>query len=157
MELQGVKELPDNARYKYQTTEEIVFEIEGMDVGVWDLYAAENGTIGRLIAKGRGNKVEVKQGFKWDGCSVIGDFYENDVTLKGSLLHDLLYVVAKNKNFKAKFNLFQADIWFRKYMSLEYKRQSVLPWIYYLAITIFGLPWKLGKNRGWFISDKVLA
>ena len=156
MELREIKELHKNARYRYETIEEIIFEVEGMNVGKWDLYAAENGTIGRLIAKGRGNKVEVKSGFKWDGCAIIGNFYENEITLRGSLLHDLLYVVAKNNNFKATFNLFQADIWFRKYMLKEYKYRSIIPWLYYFGVTFLGLPWKFGKNRGWLISDKVL-
>ena len=156
MEPDEIIKMPSNAKYRYLVNKTISFTIEGMNVGKWDLYDAENGTIGKLLAKGRGDTVEVYRGYRWDGCTVIGNFFENEITLKSSILHDILYIVAKNNNFKAKFNLFQADIWFRQYMSEQFKRASFIPWVYYLGLTIFGFPWKLGKIRGWLISDKVL-
>ena len=156
MESNEIIKLSNNAKYKYLTNKTISFTVDGMNVGKWDLYDAENGTIGKLLAKGRGNTVEVYSGFRWDGSTVIGDFFENEITLKSSILHDILYIVAKNNNFKAKFNLFQADNWYREYMSVQFKRTSFIPWAYYIGITLFGLPWKFGKTRGWLISDKVL-
>lgn len=149
-------ELLDNAKYRYSVNKTMTFIVNGMDVGKWDLYDSTTGKIGHLRAKGRGNKVEIYPGFQWDGCTFIGQIYENDITLKASAFHDILYHVAKNKNFKAKYNLFQADIWFRKYMSELYDNKSFLPWIYYFGITFLGLPWKFGYNRGWFVSGSVL-
>ena len=156
MEPDEIIKMPSNAKYKYLVNKTISFTVDEMNVGKWDMYDAENGTIGKLLAKGRGNTVEVYRGFRCDGSTVIGDFFENETTLRSSILHDILYIVAKNNNFKAKFNLFQADIWFREYMSVQFKRASFIPWAYYLGVTLFGLPWKLGKTRGWLISDKVL-
>lgn len=156
MEATEIIKLPSNAKYKFLVNKTIIFKVPGMDVGKWDMYDCESGTIGKLMAKGRGNTVEVYHGFRWDGSTVVGNFFENEVTLKGSILHDILYIVAKNNNFKSTFNLFQADIWFRKYMSDSFNHPSFIPWCYYIGLTIFGWPWKIGKTRGWLITDKVL-
>ena len=47
-----------------------------MNVGKWNLYDKD-----RLVASAYTDKITIQPGYKWDGCTGIGELYEDKYTL----------------------------------------------------------------------------
>jgi hypothetical protein len=134
--------------FKFKLKEDVTFKID-KNIGAWKLLHPRTDEI---LAIGENNVITAKAGYMWDGTTVIGNYYEDAVTLEASLLHDILYNAAKNpEGKKVPFNVFDADAIFKDRLLMLYANNSFfkrkfLPWIYYLGLITVGLPWKLGKN-----------
>ena len=106
--------------YSYRLLQKVVF-VTGKNLGKWELRTPEN----IVVAKSLGSIVVVYPGYMWDGSTVIGKYYENEVTLEASLIHDVLYNAKKNpEDIEVPFSLFAADSIFRDYLKLLYKKNN---------------------------------
>lgn len=140
----------DKENYKYRLLNKITFIIN-KDLGRWELRTPDN----IVAAKCLGSIIIVYPGYMWDGSTVIGKYYEDEVTLEASLIHDVLYNVKKNPDdIKVSFSLFFADSIFRDHLKLLYKKNKgsffqkyIFPELYKWGLWIFGLPWKFGNNK----------
>lgn len=136
--------------FHYKLTEKVIF-CTGYFIGNWDLYSPE----GQLVAYSRASIVVVYPGYMWDGSTIIGEYYEDDITLKASLIHDVLYNAKKNPDdIKVPFNLFTADWIFYDYLRLLYRKNKgsfyqkyIFPKLYKWGLWTLGLPWKFGNNK----------
>lgn len=134
--------------YKYRLTKRTIF-VTNYDLGVWELITPN----GEVVAECIYNNIIVYPDYMWDGSTVIGSFYEDEVTLEASLVHDVLYNAVKNPDdIEVDFNLFTADKIFRDFLKQYYTNDGnwfqrwLFPDIYMLGLWIFGLPWKFGNN-----------
>ena len=134
--------------FKYKLLQKIIFAT-GTELGKWELYTPDN----IIVAKCFGSVVVVYPNYMWDGSTVIGKYYEDEVTLKASLLHDILYNAKKNPdNIKVPYTLFQADRIFKERLLGLYKNEKnffkakIFPTLYYLGLITIGIPWKFGTN-----------
>ena len=140
----------DEETFHYELIEKKIFAT-GEQLGYWDMYTPD----GKLVAKCRGSIVSVLPGYMWDGSTVVGEYYEDGVTLEASLIHDVLYNAKKNpEDIKVSFSLFTADSIFRNYLKQLYKKNKgsffqkyIFPELYKWGLWIFGLPWKFGNNK----------
>ena len=141
----------EDFKYRLYTAE--VFET-GYDLGEWELI----NPAGQLVAKCKGSRVTILPGYLWDGSTVIGSVYEDDVTLEASLLHDVLYNVRKNPdNILVPFSLYTADKIFRNCLRAKYRgffRKWLFPNLYLAGLWTLGLPWKLGHNDYYHLKKK---
>lgn len=128
----------DSLGNKYETIKPVEFWIENMDLGEWDLLDTND----KLIASAKKDKLIIHPGFKWDGCTVIGELYEDKYTLQASLLHDVLYTVLSVKGFKAPFSALQADYWFTALLGII-SGYKVLPKVYRASLAVAGTPFML--------------
>lgn len=134
--IKAIKE--DSLGNKYETIKPVEFWVENMDLGEWDLLDNND----KLIASAKKDKLIIHPGFKWDGCSVIGELYEDKYTLQASLLHDVLYTVLSVEGFKAPFSALQADYWFTTLLRIISGRKT-LPRVYRAALAVAGTPYRL--------------
>lgn len=140
----------DKETYKYRLLQKVIF-VTGKELGKWELRAPDD----IVVAKCLGSIVVVYPGYMWDGSTVIGEYYEDGVTLESSLIHDVLYNAKKNPdNIKVSFSLFTADTIFREYLEVLYKKHKgsffqkyIFPRLYKLGLSTLGLPWKFGNNK----------
>ncbi len=102
----------------------------------------------------RASIVAVFPGYMWDGSTFIGNYYEDEVTLVASLIHDILYNANKNPdNIKVKFTLWRADTIFSEYLTQGYRKTGtffqkyIVPSLYKWGLWILGTPWKFGNNK----------
>ena len=136
--------------YSYRLLQKKVYAT-GYNLGRWELRTPENVIAARCL----GSVVIVYPGYMWDGSTVIGEYYEDEVTLEASLIHDVLYNAKKNpEDIKVPFSLFTADSIFRDYLRLLYKKNNgtffqkyIFPNLYKWGLWTFGLPWKFGNNK----------
>lgn len=135
--------------YKYQLLKKEIF-ITGHELGRWTLVSPDN----VMVARSYGNVVEIFPGYMWDGCTLVGEYYEDESTLAASLIHDVLYNVKKNPDdIKVPFNLWTADKIFKDYLVKNYKKNGnffqkyLFPTLYMYGLWIFGTPWKFGNNK----------
>lgn len=136
--------------YSYRLAKKKIFAT-GHSLGNWRMLTPDN----QVVAICQGSVVVVYEGYMWDGSTIIGEYYEDDVTLEASLIHDVLYNVKKNpEDIKVPFSLFTVDSIFRDYLKLLYKKNKgsffqkyIFPEIYKWGLWIFGLPWKFGNNK----------
>lgn len=136
--------------YSYRLLQKVIF-VTGKNLGKWELRTPDN----IVVAKSLGSVVIVYPGYMWDGSTVIGKYYEDEVTLEASLIHDVLYNAKKNpEDIKVSFSLFTADSIFRNYLKVLYKKNKgsffqkyIFPELYKWGLWIFGLPWKFGNNK----------
>lgn len=135
--------------FHYKLLSKKIF-ITNYNLGEWELLTPEN----KLVAKSFGTVVVVFPGYMWDGSTVIGNYYEDEVTLEASLIHDILYNAKKNPdNIKVKFSLFSADMIFRDYLRQNYRKKGnwfqkyMFPNLYMAGLLVVGLPWKFGNNN----------
>jgi hypothetical protein len=137
-------------KYSYRLLRKKVY-VTGYNLGRWELRTPENVIVARCL----GSVVVVYPGYMWDGSTVIGEYYEDEITLEASLIHDVLYNAKKNpEDIKVPFSLFTADSIFRDYLRLLYKKNNgtffqkyIFPNLYKWGLWIFGLPWKFGNNK----------
>ena len=141
--------------YKFRLKEDVSFNLN-VNLGKWQLLDPQTQEV---VAICNNNVVEVKEGYMWDGSTVIGEYYEDFQTLEASLLHDILYDAKKNpKNIEVPFSLFDADAIFRDHLLTLYEndesffKRKIFPWIYYFGLITIGIPWKMGKND-YYILD----
>lgn len=134
--------------FKFRLKEDLEFQLPS-NFGKW--YLEEPG--GEKVAIVENNKLIVKEGYMWDGSTVVGKYYEDIKTLEASLLHDVLYNAKKNpEGIEVPFNLFEADRVFRDYLKELYKDSDnwfLRNWFadfYYWGLITIGIPWKFGKN-----------
>lgn len=134
--------------YKYRLLQRAIF-VSHYHLGYWDLFTPN----GEKVASCNGKVIVVYPNYMWDGSTVIGSFYEDEVTLTASLVHDVLYNAVKNPDdIEVDFNLFKADKIFRDFLKQYYTNDGnwfqrwIFPDIYMLGLWIFGLPWKFGNN-----------
>ena len=115
-ELGYIKALPeiDKDGNKYITIQPVQFYVHNMNVGKWNLYDKD-----KLIAFADTDKITIQPGYKWDGCTGIGELYEDKYTLQASLLPALLYEVLSIDGYK------------------------VLPKVYRAALAALGTPYRL--------------
>ena len=140
----------DKESYSYRLLQKVIF-VTGKELGKWELRTPDN----IVVAKCLGSIVIVYPGYMWDGSTVIGEYYEDEVTMEASLIHDVLYNAKKNPDdIKVSFSLFTADSIFRDYLKLLYKKNKgsffqkyIFPELYKWGLWIFGLPWKFGNNK----------
>lgn len=140
----------DKESYEYHLLQKIIF-VTGKELGIWELRTPDD----IVVAKSLGTIVVVYPGYMWDGSTVVGQYYEDEVTLEASLIHDVLYNAKKNPdNIKVPFSLFTADSIFRDYLKLLYKKNKgsffqkyIFPSLYKWGLWTLGLPWKFGNNE----------
>lgn len=140
----------DKEKYKYRLLQKVIF-VTGKELGKWELRTPDD----IVVAKCLGSIVVVYPGYMWDGSTVIGEYYEDGVTLESSLIHDVLYNAKKNPDdIKVSFSLFTADTIFREYLEVLYKKHKgsffqkyIFPRLYKLGLSTLGLPWKFGNNK----------
>lgn len=116
-------------------------------------FTVHNGN-GRAIAKCTDGMLVVYRGYKWDGCTIIGQVTETGPTLLASVPHDLLYI-AKKAERKLPYTLSQADTYFRQLMETLYAgrgQHSVRPRLYYYGIKVLGWPFKFKKVPGYTVT-----
>lgn len=135
--------------FNYRLTRKVIYAT-GENLGYWNLVTPE----GEVVVKCRGSIVSVLEGYMWDGTTVMGSHYEDDVTLEASLIHDVLYNAAKNPDdIKVPFSLWTADAIFADYLERIYRRKGsffqrwVMPTIYKWGLWTVGTPWKFGNNK----------
>lgn len=135
--------------FKYKLLQKVIFAT-GTELGKWELYTPDN----IVVAKCFGSVVVAYPNYMWDGSTVIGKYYEDEVTLEASLIHDILYNAKKNPdNIKVKFSLFRADMIFRDYLRQNYRKKGnwfqkyMFPNLYMTGLWVVGLPWKFGNNN----------
>lgn len=140
--------------YRYKLLQKVIF-VTGRDLGKWELYTPDN----TIVAKCFGSVVVVFPNYMWDGTTVIGDYYEDDVTLKASLIHDVLYNAKKNPNdVKLPFTLWEADSILADYLSIGYRKKKsffkklLTPFIYKWGLWTLGIPWKFGNNKYYILQ-----
>lgn len=140
----------DKESYEYRLLQKVIF-VTGKELGIWELRTPDD----IVVAKSLGTIVVVYPGYMWDGSTVVGQYYEDEVTLEASLIHDVLYNAKKNPDdIKVPFSLFTADSIFRDYLKLLYKKNKgsffqkyIFPNLYKWGLWTFGLPWKFGNNE----------
>lgn len=140
----------DKESYEYRLLQKVIF-VTGKELGIWELRTPDD----IVVAKSLGTIVVVYPGYMWDGSTIVGQYYEDEVTLEASLIHDVLYNAKKNPDdIKVPFSLFTADSIFRDYLKLIYKKNKgsffqkyIFPNLYKWGLWIFGLPWKFGNNE----------
>lgn len=140
--------------FNYKLTKKVIF-VTGCYLGYWDLLTPD----GQLVAKCRASIVTVLPDYMWDGSTVIGKHYEDDVTLEASLIHDVLYNANKNPDdIKVPFTLWTADSIFADYLIRLYRKNGtffqkhMLPSLYKWGLWILGTPWKFGNNKYYTIK-----
>lgn len=106
--------------FHYKLIQKVIF-VTGEQLGYWDLYTPDN----HLVVSCRGSIVQVFDGYMWDGSTVIGKYYEDEVTLEASLIHDILYNANKNPDdIKVPFSLWKADSIFADYLVRLYRKNG---------------------------------
>lgn len=106
--------------FHYKLIQKVIF-VTGEQLGYWDLYTPDN----HLVASCRGSIVQIFEGYMWDGSTVIGKYYEDEVTLEASLIHDILYNAKKNPDdIKVPFSLWKADSIFADYLVRLYRKNG---------------------------------
>lgn len=106
--------------FHYKLIQKVIF-VTGEQLGYWDLYTPDN----HLVASCRGSIVQIFEGYMWDGSTVIGKYYEDEVTLEASLIHDVLYNANKNPDdIKVPFSLWKADSIFADYLVRLYRKNG---------------------------------
>lgn len=129
--------------YKYRLLSPLQFQTKH-NWGVWKLINPNNK---QIVAKCDGQIIYVYKGYMWDGCTIIGNFYEDDNTLLCSLLHDILYNVKKNhNNINVDFSLWYVDYVFYQ-MLKQTTNKSFFSYLYLLGLWSVGIPWKIGSNK----------
>lgn len=135
--------------FKYRLTEKKIF-VTGYSLGNWKLLTPDN----QVVALCQGGVVVVYEGYMWDGSTVIGEHYEDEVTLEASLIHDVLYNANKNPDdIKVSFTLWRADVIFAEYLTRLYSKtgtffqKHIFPSLYKWGLWILGTPWKFGNNK----------
>ncbi|MBQ7820544.1 MAG: hypothetical protein IJ341_12720 [Bacteroidales bacterium] len=134
--------------FKYRLIKKKIFAT-GYNFGNWELRTPEN----KVVAKCMGSIIVAYPNYMWDGSTVVGKYYEDEITLEASLLHDILYNANKNPdNIEVPFTLFQADKIFKERLLGLYKNErnffkaKIFPNLYYLSLITIGIPWKFGTN-----------
>lgn len=153
-----VKNLPsyiefigENSDFKYRLKNTMLFPLSAaFDNDTFDLLNGD----GKVIASLRNGVLKVEKGYKWDGCTFIGNFTETAETVEASIPHDILYIAKKCSPSALKYTLNQADLYFNRLMKTLYgdKSKSVRPTLYYYGIKIFGWPFKFNKVPGYFVK-----
>lgn len=135
--------------YKYCLQERAIIVVN-YNLGYWDLYTPE----GKKAASCNGKVIVAYPGYMWDGSTVIGAFYEDEVTIEASLVHDILYNANKNpQDIEVGFSLFKADKIFRDRLKELYNKKgnwfqkTLFPDLYMLGLWVLGLPWKFSNNN----------
>lgn len=139
----------DAESFKYKLLDKRVFAV-GKNIGKWEMLDP----CGNIVAKSFGSAVVVYPNYLWDGSTVVGNFFEDDVTLEASLIHDVLYNAKKNpNNIEVPFSLWWADKVFADYLMAFYEKKKEF-WKKYLisktykwGLWILGTPWKFGNNK----------
>lgn len=134
--------------YKYRLSKRAIF-VTHYNLGFWNLVTPT----GEVVANCNGNVIIVYPNYMWDGTTVIGNVYEDKMTLRASLLHDVLYNAKKNpEDVEVSFSLFLIDKIFRDELSRLYNesgnwfKRSIFPNLYMVGLWVFGLPWKFSNN-----------
>lgn len=145
----------DKETYKYSLTKKKIF-VTGENLGYWNLCNPD----GLIVAKCMSGVVAVYPGYMWDGSTIVGDYYEDEVTLEASLIHDVLYNAKKNPQDKSvPFSLFKADKIFKDYLISGYRKKGnwfqkyIFPHLYKWGLWFFGLPWKFGNNEYYILKE----
>lgn len=146
-----IEYLGENKDFKWVTTRRATFDIMSIFKGHFTLYNGD----GKAIAVCEGGVLKVMPGYKWDGCTFIGNFTETPQSLVASIAHDILYIAKKNKR-DLGYTLSQADQYFRELMTSIYERDgvhhAVRPYIYRAGIFLFGWPYKFTSVPGYTVS-----
>ena len=139
----------DEETFHYELIEKKIFAT-GEQLGYWDMYTPD----GKLVARCRGSIVSVLPGYMWDGSTVVGEYYEDEVTMEASLIHDVLYNANKNPDdIKVPFSLWKADSIFADYLVRLYRKNGtfmqkhIIPKLYKWGLWVLGTPWKFGNNK----------
>ena len=77
-------DVQDKESFKYKLLSKRIFVL-GRNVGKWEMYDPQ----GNMVAKSYGSTLVAFPNYMWDGSTVIGDLFEDEVTLEASLVHDI--------------------------------------------------------------------
>lgn len=143
-----IEQINENKDFKYRLTATLTFILpDYFNKTNFDLLNGDN----KIIASCRNGILEVKKGYKWDGCTVIGELTETPETLQASIPHDILYI-AKKCEPSLPYTLNQADVYFNRLMKVLYQGESIKPTLYYYGIKFFGWPFKFNKVPGYSVK-----
>lgn len=126
------------------------FDAAGCGVKNINAYSKKSG---RLLFRFTETMLIVYSGYRWDGSTVAGRFYENQQTLRCSILHDVLYQLAKQKDFKSPCSMWRADRIFRNEMK-DCGVSFFLRNVWFYGITLLGWPWKFGKRDDLIVESE---
>lgn len=123
-------------RYRYVLMRDVTLTLNGHDFGRWKAMGASDG---KLYIIADGDKLTIKRGYAWDGCTHALDAKWN---IRASLYHDALYQ-AKKCGFKT------ADWWVIDELFRQIMKQDGATLMqrntYYYAVRTFGALYKLEK------------
>ncbi len=101
----------EDPQYKYELTRAMSFRVPELGMSNLRFY---NKRTDYLVAQVYNGKLTLYKGFRWDGCTLIGNLKETLMTLIASLLHDFLYQLSEQSTWNPPFTQRQADVAFRK-------------------------------------------
>lgn len=148
-------DVQDKETFKYKLLSKRIFVL-GRNVGKWEMYDPQ----GNMVAKSYGSTLVAFPNYMWDGSTVIGDLFEDEVTLEASLVHDILYNAKKNPDdIPVPFCLGVADKILCEVMQTLYKmkkasfyKKYIFPKLYLTGLLTVGIPWKFGNNKYYTIK-----
>lgn len=126
--------------WEYELTKVIIFtELTGGTFGHFKAYAKKSK---QLLIEGRGDRLLVYPGYRYDGCTKIGRIYETNATLMAACLHDAMYQVGKQVGYNAVWTLKHADqlfLWTMKSLGVSWFVRN----IWYTGVVTLGTAWKM--------------
>ena len=144
-----------DTQFKYELLEKKEYDLSD-NIGKWHMFNPN----GDLVVSADEKRLTIMVGYKWDGTTVIGDCYEDEVTLEASMIHDVLYNAKKNPHdIPVPFSLSSADKMMTNFMTYMYKKldasfykKYLYPKIFLSGLLSVGLPWKFGNNTYYTIK-----
>lgn len=126
--------------WEYELTKLLIFrELTGGDFGYFEACSRKSG---ELLIEGRGDRLHVYPGYRYDGCSVVGRIYETNETLMAACLHDAMYQVGKQMGYKAAWTLKHADqlfLWTMRALGVSWLVRNA----WYTGVVTLGTAWKM--------------
>ncbi len=120
--------ITNDSQYRYELTHAVSMRVDQLHIANLRFYSQKE----KLIAQCYRGKLTLMRGYRWDGCSGIGNIIETRQTLIASLLHDFLYQLSEQSAWRAPFTRRQADIAFRRLLPCWAKP------LYYLGVRAAG-------------------
>ena len=147
-----IKKIDESKDFRYCTIATVVFPAMGFKPEDFSLYDCNN----KMVAKCTDGNLTVYPGYKWDGCTVIGNLTETPETLYASIPHDIYYIAKKNLDgVKLNYSLNEVDRYFFILMDSLYKnagKNSCRPKLYFTGLKLLGWPWHYNKVKGYRVE-----
>lgn len=147
-----IKEIKESDDFRYKTIADVSFIIDDFKPEDFTLYNGEGAKVAYCI----NGTLTVLSGYKWDGCTVIGQFTETPESLQASIPHDIFYIAKKNTcGVELNYSLDDVDKYFKCLMNTLYEKagkKSNRPSIYFTGLKLFGWPWHYNKVKGYTVT-----